>query len=267
MNITFIGGGNMARAIIAGLARQGQHRIRVLDRHPEKLADMAERFGIEPLSVLPGQFDREEIVVLSVKPQGLREVALALAPCLDGALVVSVAAGIRLAALSRWLGSTRIVRVMPNTPAMVGKGVSGLFAGDDVTAADSRRVTAMMEAVGIVVPLASEDGIDDITCISGSGTAYVFYFMEAMLDAARETGFGATEARRLVLATFEGAVEVLRASDEEVATLRANVTSKGGTTARAIARFDEEGVKQAIIAGARDCRARSVEMGQQLSQD
>lgn len=267
MNITFIGGGNMAAAIIGGLVRQGGHRIRVLDRNPGKLAKLAGDFGIAPLDALPDRFAADDIVVLAVKPQGLRDVALSLASRLNGALVVSIAAGIRLDALSRWLETSRIVRVMPNTPSMVGKGVSGVYAAASVGADDRAAVCEMMGAVGMVTELASEDGIDDITCVSGSGPAYVFYFMEAMVDTAREVGFDAAEARRLVLATFEGAVELVRHSDEEISTLRANVTSKGGSTARAIARFDADHVKSAIVAGAHDCRARSVEMGQQLSQD
>ncbi|GGY12275.1 pyrroline-5-carboxylate reductase [Paludibacterium paludis] len=267
MNITFIGGGNMASAIIGGLVRQGGHRIRVSDRNPDKLAALSSSFGIEPLPVLPGSFGADEIVVLAVKPQGLRDVALELAGRLDGALVVSVAAGIGTEALCRWLGTARVARVMPNTPAMVGKGVSGVYGAPALGGDDVARVTGMMEATGIAVRLAEERGIDDITCVSGSGPAYVFYFMEAMMEAARRTGFGDDEARRLVLATFEGAVALAGASDSGFAQLRANVTSKGGTTERAIARFEAEGVKAAIVAGAFDCRARSVEMGQQLSQD
>ena len=156
---------------------------------------------------------------------------------------------------------------MPNTPAMVGKGVSGIYVPKDgVQSGDSVMARVIMEAVGAVVDLAEEAGIDDITCVSGSGPAYVFYFIESMIDGAVKHGFSPAEARRLVLATFEGAVELAKASNEAVATLRTNVMSKGGTTERAILRFEQEQVKAAIVAGMDDCRARSVEMGQQLSQ-
>ena len=267
MQITFIGGGNMATAIIGGLVQSGEHHIRVVELHQEKRAQLQQQFGVEALAALPAQFGADDVVVLAVKPQALRDVCLALAPVLGGALVVSIAAGIRCEALARWLGSERIVRVMPNTPAMVGKGVSGLYAAANVGEADRTAATRIMQAVGTTTWLAAETGIDDITSVSGSGPAYVFYFIESMIEGAVQAGFAEDEARRLVLATFDGAVELARQSPLPVATLRQNVMSKGGTTERAIFRFEAEGVKQAIIAGAMDCRARSVEMGIELSKD
>lgn len=268
MKICFIGGGNMAAAIIAGLARQGGHDVSVVDPHADKRQRLADDYGVTPLGVAPPSFGAGTVVVLAVKPQGLREVCRELAPRLDGALVVSIAAGVRLDALERWLGGhRRIVRVMPNTPAMVGRGVSGLYAGAGLDDADRDAAQAIMAATGITSWLEHEDGIDDITCVSGSGPAYVFYFIESMMDAARQAGFDEAEARRLVLATFDGAVELARQSPLPVAQLRQNVMSKGGSTERAIARFDAEGVKAAIVAGAMDCRARAVEMGEQLSGD
>ncbi|VEB39841.1 Pyrroline-5-carboxylate reductase [Chromobacterium violaceum] len=267
MRITFIGGGNMAGAIIGGLARQGGHRIHVVEHQQDKLDQLAADFGCSGSQALPERFAADEVVVLAVKPQQLRELCLALAPVLNGALVVSIAAGIRLDALARWLGSRRIVRVMPNTPAMVGKGVSGLYADAEVSAADRDAAETVMRAAGLTVWLADEAGIDDITCVSGSGPAYVFYFIESMIEAAAKAGFGADKARELVLATFDGAVELARQSPLPVAELRRNVMSKGGTTERAIARFEAEGVKAAIVAGAMDCRDRSIEMGRELSQE
>jgi len=268
MNITFIGGGNMASAIIAGLAKQPGHRIQVVEPHQEKRDALTQQYGVRALDALPAAFDADETIVLAVKPQQLNELCQSLAARLHGALVLSIAAGVGVAALSRWLGGhARIVRVMPNTPAMVGQGVSGVFVPPGVPAADGAAACAIIRAVGEVLELASESGIDDITCVSGSGPAYVFYFIEAMIEGARQHGFSEAEARRLVLATFEGAVSLAKASSEPVATLRANVTSKGGTTERAIQRFEQEGVKAAIGAGMDDCRARSVELGQLLSRD
>ncbi|AUH53020.1 pyrroline-5-carboxylate reductase [Chromobacterium sp. ATCC 53434] len=267
MQITFIGGGNMAGAIIGGLAAQGGHRIHVVEHQQDKLDQLAADFGCSGGQALPERFSADDAVVLAVKPQQLRELCLALAPRLNGALVVSIAAGIRLDALRRWLGSERIVRVMPNTPALVGKGMSGLYADAAVPAADRAAAETIMRATGQAVWLADEGGIDDITCVSGSGPAYVFYFIESMMEAAARAGFDEERARELVLATFDGAVELARQSPLPVATLRRNVMSKGGTTERAIARFEADGVKAAIVAGAMDCRERSIEMGQQLSQE
>jgi pyrroline-5-carboxylate reductase len=191
-----------------------------------------------------------------------------LAGRLDGALVLSIAAGIGVPALSRWLdGHERIVRIMPNTPAMIGKGVAGLYAPRGVDEQDRDAAQRIMAAAGSTVWLDEESGIDDITAISGSGPAYVFYFIEGLIDAARQMGFDDATARELALGTFEGAVALARHSGEDIATLRANVTSKGGTTDQAIASFDASELKSAILRGARACRARSVELGVQLSQD
>ncbi|BAK78740.1 pyrroline-5-carboxylate reductase [Pseudogulbenkiania sp. NH8B] len=267
MQITFIGGGNMASAIISGLAKQGGHRISVVEPSADKRNQLEQAYGVTALEQPPQHLSADDVVVLAVKPQQLKDVCLALAPVLGNALVVSIAAGVGIAALARWLGSGRIVRVMPNTPAMVGKGVSGLFAPLGLAEGDRNNAAAIMAAVGKVFWLENESGIDDITAVSGSGPAYVFYFIESMIAAARELGFDDATARQLVLGTFDGAVELAKQSDLDVATLRANVTSKGGTTERAVARFEADGIKAAIQAGMQDCRARSVELGQLLSQD
>lgn len=266
MNITFIGGGNMATAIIGGLAG-GEHHIQVVEPGADKRQQLVADFNVTALAAMPSAFGADDIIVLAVKPQVLREVCQSLAPVLGGALVISIAAGIGIAAMTRWLGSDRIIRVMPNTPAMVGKGVSGLYAAANVAARDREHATAIMAAVGATTWLAAESGIDDITSVSGSGPAYVFYFIESMIEGAVKAGFGEEEARRLVLATFDGAVELARQSPLPVATLRQNVMSKGGTTERAIFRFEADGVKSAIVAGMTDCRDRSVEMGVELSKD
>ncbi|AXK38906.1 pyrroline-5-carboxylate reductase [Crenobacter cavernae] len=267
MKITFIGGGNMAGAILAGLARQGGHVLQVVELDAAKREQLARDYGVAAFGAAPA-FAADEVVVLAVKPQQLKAVCEGLAERLNGALVLSIAAGVRVDALSRWLGGhARIVRIMPNTPAMVGRGVSGIYAPQGLAEADAQTAATVMQAVGDVVSLPSETGIDDITAVSGSGPAYVFYFIEAMIAGAVKQGFDAATARALVLGTFDGAVELARQSPLDVATLRQNVTSKGGTTERAIARFEQEGVKAAIAAGMDDCRARSIELGQLLSQD
>jgi pyrroline-5-carboxylate reductase len=267
MRITFIGGGNMAGAIISGLAQQGGHELRVVDHNENKLVQLQQKHGTQGMQEIPAVFDPDEVVVLAVKPQQLKALCLQLGGRLNGALVLSIAAGIRSDALARWLASERVIRAMPNTPAMVGKGMSGLFASAHLSAQDRDAAQSIMQAVGQVLWVEQEDGIDDITCVSGSGPAYVFYFVEAMMQAARERGFSEEDARNLTLSTFDGAIELARTSPLSVSTLRENVTSKGGTTERAIMRFEQEKVKAAIVAGAMDCRARSIELGQQLSQD
>ena len=268
MHITFIGGGNMATAIIAGLIKAAPCQISVVEPNADKREQLARQFGVTALAQLPVYFGSGQIVVLAVKPQQLREVCGELASRLDGALVLSIAAGVGVSALSRWLdGHERIVRIMPNTPAMIGKGVAGLFAPRGVGEQDRDAAERIMAAAGSTVWLDEESGIDDITAISGSGPAYVFYFIEGLIDAARQMGFDDATARELALGTFEGAVALARHSGEDIATLRANVTSKGGTTEQAIASFDASELKSAILRGARACRARSVELGVQLSQD
>ena len=268
MHITFIGGGNMATAIIAGLVKTGQCQISVVEPDADKREQLAQRFRVSALAQLPVYFGSGQVVVLAVKPQQLRDVCDSLAGRLDGALVLSIAAGVGVPALSRWLdGHDRIVRVMPNTPAMIGKGVAGLFARPVVDAQDRVSAEQIMSAAGSTVWLSEESGIDDITAISGSGPAYVFYFLESLIESARQLGFDPATARELALSTFEGAVALARHSGEDIATLRANVTSKGGTTEQAIASFEASGLKSAILRGAKACRARSIELGEQLSQD
>lgn len=266
MQITFIGGGNMASAIIAGLY-QGQHQLHVVELHEEKRQQLQQDYGVSASADLLASFGPQDIIILAVKPQALAEVCQTLATRLNGALVISIAAGVQLAALSRWLGSARIIRVMPNTPAMIGMGASGLFAANPVNAADREAATTIMQAVGITRWLENEGGIDDITAVSGSGPAYVFYFIESMIEGAIASGFDEPSARKLVLATFAGATELAKRSPLPVATLRQNVMSKGGTTERAIARFEQDGVKQAIIAGMHDCKQRSLELGEILSKE
>lgn len=268
MHLTFVGGGNMTTAMIGGLTKEEMPLvIQVVDHNPDKLTQLVKKFGIVPLSSLPECFSSYDIVILAVKPQNLKDVSTALRKKLNGALVVTVAAGINTQTLSRWLNTTRIVRVMPNTPAMIGKGISGLYASAGLRESDRQRVDVIMSAVGSIIWLDNEEKIDDITCLSGSGPAYVFYFIESMLEAAQQIGFDPVSARQVVLATFEGAIELAKISEGTIAQLRSHVTSKGGATERAIARFEQDGVKPIIIAGIKDCHARAIEMGQKLSQE
>ena len=209
--------------------------------------------------------DGADAVVLAVKPQVLKQVCGELLPCLTGELIVSIAAGTRISTLTRWLnGHTRIVRTMPNTPALIGQGITGLFAPSALAAIDVATATELMQSTGVVVTVASEAMIDAVTAVSGSGPAYVFHWIESMLAAAQGVGFNAADARTLVLATLKGATALAEASAESPSVLRERVTSKGGTTAAALAVINERGVQQALIDAVCAARDRGAELGDLL---
>ena len=275
MAIAFIGGGNMASALIGGMLARGAAvgEFRVVEPLAEARARIAARF---PGLVLHGDTTREAVtgaalVVLAVKPQQMRPAAEALAPHLaggDAPIVLSIAAGIRLADLARWLrGHQRLVRAMPNTPALVGKGISGAFAAASVDAAGRALVSSVLAAAGDQVWVESEAMLDAVTGVSGSGPAYVFYFLEALEAAARDLGFAAADARNLAYVTFAGAVALAQASPEEPAVLRAQVTSKGGTTERALAAMEAGAVKANIVAAVKAAALRAGELGDAFGRD
>jgi len=268
MKIAFIGGGNMATALIAGLVKDGASttQVHVVDRNPEALERLAALYGATTAGAIDAAVGAADVIVLAVKPQQMRDVAAELAPRLtQGPLVLSIAAGIRGADLSRWLGGHgAIVRAMPNTPALIGMGITALVAlpgvrGDQRAAADS-----VLRAVGQTVWLDDEALIDPVTAVSGSGPAYVFYFLEAMQAAAGEMGLSAEQGRQLALATFAGATELAAASDESLELLRQRVTSKGGTTHAAISSMETAGVKAAIVDAMKAAAARGRELGDEL---
>jgi len=267
MNITFIGGGNMASALIAGLLQKGfkAASINVVEIAPEGRARLEASYGVHTYADLSPEAVATDILVLAVKPQQLCDLAARLRGLLGRQLVISIAAGIRSADLSRWLGGYGlVVRAMPNTPAMVMAGVSGLYAMPAVSEEQRRQAEEILGAVGSTLWLADETRMDAITAISGSGPAYVFYFIEAMQQAAHELGFTPEEARRLSIETFVGAAKLAAGSDEDAATLRARVTSKGGTTERALQTMEAAAVKQEIVRGVLAAAARSRELGEEL---
>ena len=274
MTLTFIGGGNMASALIGGLVARGQAvaGIRVVEPFAEARDRLRGAFpGIRADDAVSAEFlAGTAVVVLAVKPQQMRAAATALAPHLAGssAVVLSIAAGIRLRELARWLGGhPRIVRAMPNTPALIGKGISGVFAAPAVDGAGRAGAAAVLEAAGEVLWVGREADLDAVTGISGSGPAYVFYFLEALEVAARDQGFDPGAARRLAYATFAGAVALAQSSELDPATLRAQVTSKGGTTERAIATMEVAGVKGHIVAAVAAAAERSRELGDAFAGD
>lgn len=270
MKIVFLGGGNMANALIGGMVKQGfaASDIDVIDLGADARTKLSESYGVICHASAETAPASPDILVLAVKPQQMKEAVAPLVDKLGNALVISIAAGLDMAALSRWLGGHRtIVRCMPNTPALIGAGITGLCALPEVSAEQRAAADRVLKAVGTTVWIDDEARIDGVTAISGSGPAYVFYFLESLIESARQLGFDPATARELALSTFEGAVALARHSGEDIATLRANVTSKGGTTEQAIASFEASGLKSAILRGAKACRARSIELGEQLSQD
>jgi pyrroline-5-carboxylate reductase len=270
MNITFIGGGNMAGAMIGGLIRKRWPRksIRVIEIAPAARAALARAYKVKAQAALDAQAAKTGCIVLAVKPQQVREAAGALKPRLAKQLVITIAAGIRLKDLSRWLGGyQRIVRVMPNTPALVHAGISGLYAPPAVGKPDRAAAEKILGAVGSCVWLEHEDELDAVTAVSGSGPAYVFYFIEALERAARDLGLSPDVARRLAAETFTGAARLAARSSDPPETLRARVTSRGGTTERALQAMEADHLKEAIVRAVRAAAERSRELGDELGKD
>lgn len=264
--MSFIGGGNMAAAIIGGLIASGAQAadIEVVEISADARQNLATRFGVATHAAL-SQAHLHPVVVLAVKPQTLPEVAAALAPRLAAQLVVSVAAGVRVADLSRWLGGhARIVRAMPNMPALVQAGVTGLYAPPAVDVDARSQAEMVLRAVGGVAWVADETQLDAVTAVSGSGPAYVFYLIEALEAAAAEQGLAPEIARQLALQTFFGAAKLALESGEEPALLRQRVTSKGGTTERGIAALEAADTRRAIAGAVAAAGRRSAELGDEL---
>ncbi len=258
----------MATALIGGMLQQGFNAksLSVIEPSQEKRAELANRFGVRSQASLSTGLPSSDVVLIAVKPQSMKEVAGELAGQLKHQLVISIAAGIRIDTLVSWLnGYQHIVRVMPNTPAMVQAGISGLFAASGVGHNARDQAEQIMRAVGQVVWVDAEQKMDAITAMSGSGPAYVFYFMEAMMAAGKALGFSDTDARKLTYATFEGAVKLAMDSADDAATLRAKVTSKGGTTEAALNSMEASGVKESIGAGIAAASYRGQELGDALS--
>lgn len=267
MSIVFVGGGNMASALIGGLIGRGWQAadLSVVEIVAQTRRALEQRYAVATSADLPPHIAADAVVLLAVKPQQMRQVAAALRGVLSGQLIVTIAAGIRTADLSRWLdGHARIARVMPNTPALLQAGVSALYAMPAVAAEDRRQAEAILEAVGATLWVQREELMDAVTAVSGSGPAYVFYFMEALIDGARELGLDADAARLLAQETFNGAAMLARHSEDPLATLRARVTSKGGTTEAALRTLEEQSVRQRIVEAVKRAGARSRELGEEL---
>jgi pyrroline-5-carboxylate reductase len=270
MKITFIGGGNMAVALISGLYRQGLAAANIDVVEPSTVAGdaLVGRFGVRCTTAVDATALAAQIIVLAVKPQQMKEALTPLAGKLTGQLVVSIAAGMRLADISRWLGGYRhVVRTMPNTPALIGDGVTGLCADPGVNQDGRDNAENLMRAVGSTFWVHDEAQMDAVTAISGSGPGYVFYFLEAMEKAALDLGFDAETARRQHRNLRRRRPAGEAQSSESLATLRSRVTSKGGTTEAALLAFDAAGVAAGIERGIWAADTRGRELGEILGKD
>ncbi|MFZ3127592.1 MAG: pyrroline-5-carboxylate reductase [Rhodoferax sp.] len=265
-HIAFIGGGNMASAIISGLVKQGfpVDRIDVVEPFAETRDRLASAFGIAAQPSAGPFLGRASLILWAVKPQSFHEAALQVKTYAADALHLSVAAGIRTDSIARWLGSERIIRAMPNTPALIGKGITALYARPAVSEAGRHQAERVIGTTGEFLWLRSEEQLDAVTALSGSGPAYMFYFMEAMATAGAEMGLDREQAYQLAVATFIGAGELARSSDEPPEILRQRVTSKGGTTYAAITAMDHDDMKARFIRAMHAAQQRARELGDEF---
>jgi pyrroline-5-carboxylate reductase len=273
-HITFIGGGNMGRALISGLLNNGfePNQISVVEANATTALKLYEDFGVQGIGALEQiafDFSKNNVVVMAIKSQDFNVVAKGLASKLKhatapGPLILSIAAGIRLKDMSRWLDHTRCVRAMPNTSALIGKGITGLFADAAVDASDRHLAETICNAVGQTVWVNEEKLMDAVTAVSGSGPAYVFAFIEAMQSAGEKLGLDAQTARKLAYTTLEGATQLAHNSDEHAGILRERVTSKSGTTAAALNVMKQHGWHEILEKAIDAASQRGKTMGDEL---
>lgn len=269
MNLAFLGGGNMANALVGGLIAKGfeARAITVIEVAPaarDKIAAHGVRVGTAPDATTA----KADALVLAVKPQDARAALAAVASSVAGKLVISIAAGVRLDALSRWLGGhRRLVRCMPNTPALVGAGVSGVYALPEVDAAGRNMAETILAAVGDVVWVKDERLLDSVTAVSGSGPAYVFWLIEQLAAFAERSGIPAPDALRLAKHCVLGSAKLASKSSDAPAQLRRNVTSKGGTTEAALRVFVEEALAERFQRALAAAERRGGELGDELGRD
>ena len=267
--IAFIGAGNMAASLIGGLRAKGLEaaQIRASDPGAETRSKVAAEHGIAVFADNAEAIKDAEVVVLAVKPQAMKAVCEAIRPNLKpNQLVVSIAAGITCASMNNWLGAQPIVRCMPNTPALLRQGVSGLFATAEVSAEQRQQAEELLSAVGIALWLDEEQQLDAVTAVSGSGPAYFFLLIEAMTAAGVKLGLPADIAAQLTMQTALGAAHMAVASDVDAAELRRRVTSPAGTTEAAIKSFQAGGFEALVEKALGAAAHRSAEMAEQLGQ-
>ena len=267
--IAFIGGGNMASAIVGGLVKQGVTTENLMVVEPlEATRDaLRDQFKVGAIAIADPSLEAADLVVWAVKPQNLREATGQAGPFCKKALHLSVAAGIRSDSLAQWLGTQRIVRAMPNTPALVGLGQTGLFARTGVSENDKAWVEWLVASTGQFLWVDKEPQLDAVTAVSGSGPAYVFYFIEAMEKAALDMGMTAEQARQLAIGTFVGASQLAQTAQEPVSVLRDRVTSKGGTTHAAITAMQSTDLAALFRDAIKAAQARAQVLGDEFGKN
>ena len=267
-HIAFIGGGNMATAMVSGLLKQGfpATQIDVVEPFAEARERLHSHLGITAQPQGGPFLQGADIVVWAMKPQSFKEAALQSRFLTCDALHISVAAGISSDSIAKWLSNERVIRTMPNTPALIGKGMTGLFARPAVTGADRQNAEGIVSGMGQFLWLAEEGQLDAVTAISGSGPAYMFYFMEAMTAAGADMGLDREQAYQLAIATFIGAGELAQSSHEPPEILRQRVTSKGGTTYAAITSMEDSHIKGLFTKALHAAHRRAQEMGAEFGE-
>lgn len=268
MKITFLGGGNMANAIIGGLCQQGfaARDIQVVEPVAANREQLAAAFGVRCVAIIDKSALECDVLVLAVKPQQAHEVLGHLGVAGNTHLVISIMAGVTLGTISRHLGGyTRLVRTMPNTPALIGAGITGYYPyPDGVSVSDIAATETILKAVGSTVRVGYQEQLDAVTAVSGSGPAYVFHFIEALRDAGTELGLPVDTANKLAIETMLGAAKLAAQSADDVSVLRQRVTSKGGTTEAALASMAKDHLKEIIIRAVKAANDRSHELGDEL---
>jgi pyrroline-5-carboxylate reductase len=270
MGVVFIGGGNMADALIGGMLKNGfaPAQLRAVEIDGAARRRLADKYGIECFDEPRKALRAGDVVVFAVKPQQMKDAARFCGLKDNANLVISIAAGVPLATLSRWLGGyARMIRVMPNTPALIGAGIAGLYAPKLVSEAERKQAEAILGAVGATVWIEDEALMDAVTAVSGSGPAYVFWFIEQLANAGESLGLPQDVARKLALETVLGSAKLAAQSADAPAVLRERVTSKGGTTEAALKAFEEQKLAERFLRAVEAARDRGAEMGAQLAKD
>jgi pyrroline-5-carboxylate reductase len=267
-NVVFIGGGNMADALIGGMLKSGfaAGQLRAIEVDGAARRRLFEKYRIECLAESRGAIRAGEVVVFAVKPQQMREAASFSGLKPNANLVVSIAAGITLTTLAGWLGGhAKLVRAMPNTPALIGAGVTGLYAMPGVSEAERKQAETILAAVGGTVWIEDEALMDAVTAVSGSGPAYVFWFIEQLAAAGENLGLAKEISQKLAVETVLGAAKLAAQSAESPAVLRERVTSKGGTTEAALKAFEDQRLAERFLRAVEAARDRGAELGSQLA--
>jgi pyrroline-5-carboxylate reductase len=269
MKVAFLGGGNMAAALIGGLLAKGYDRsaVSVIEVSAPARERLAAQHGVHTSAAPDTSTARSDVVVLAVKPQDMRT-ALAGLSGVNQKLIISIAAGVRVDALSRWLhGHRRLVRCMPNTPALIGAGIAALYALPEVSTEERGKADTILGAVGEVVWVKDERLLDPVTAVSGSGPAYVFWFIEQLALSGEKLGLPRDVSSRLALQTVLGAAKLAAQSDKAPAELRKQVTSKGGTTEAALKVFEQEKLAERMMKALEAASRRGAALGDELDKD